>query len=223
MGQSKISLKELASVKRKRYGPIGRWGLTYRSLKAEKSKADRYHKKEKVSHITVEGVSSDDEEIVNRSEVNVAELKPGPPYVCKFLKPSNGKNLVEPEKTEKYVAKTYTLDVSKCDEIFDLLVKDGQIIVPRGLKDPPLEQKKKGGFCKFHNFLGHKTYQCVLFRDLVQKALKEGRLQFGERPKMQVDYDPLKLEEALHVEPLECMVVETIDGLIEVSKATSLA
>lgn len=47
--------------------------------------------------------------------------------------------------------------MSKCDDIFDLLVKDGQIIIPQGLKDPPLEQKKKMGFFKFHNFLGHKN------------------------------------------------------------------
>lgn len=53
--------------------------------------------------------------------------------------------------------------------------------------------------------------------------MKEGRLRFGERPKMQVDSDPLKVEEALYVEPLECMMVETIDGLIEVSKAVLLA
>ncbi|XP_050874982.1 uncharacterized protein LOC127078583 [Lathyrus oleraceus] len=142
-------------------------------LKAEKSKIGRYHKKEKVSYIAVEGCSSDDEELTDRSEVNMAELKLGPPYTCKVLKPSNGKNPTEAEKTDKYVAKTYTFDVSKCDEIFDLLVKDGKIIVPQGLKDPPLEQKKKNGFCKFHNFLGHKTHQYVLFRDLVQKALKE--------------------------------------------------
>lgn len=92
-------------------------------------------------------------------------------------------------------------DVSKCGEIFDILVKDSQIIVPQGLNDPPLEQNKKRGFFKFHNFLGHKTHQCVLFRDLVQKTLKEGRLQFGERPKMQVDSDPLKVDDALYLEP----------------------
>lgn len=51
----------------------------------------------------------------------------------------------------------------------------------------------------------------------------EGRLQFGERPKMLVDSDPLKVEEALYMEPIECMMVEIADGLIEVSKATSLA
>lgn len=53
------------------------------------------------------------------------------------------------------------------------------------------------------------------FRDLVQKALKEGKLQFGERPKMQVHSDPLKVEEALYFEPFECMMVETTDGLNE--------
>lgn len=77
---------------------------------------------------------------------------------------------------QKNSSQRHTFDVSKCDEIFDLLVKDGQIIVPQGLKDPPLEQNKKRGFCKFHNFLGHKTSYCVLFGDLVKKALNEGRL-----------------------------------------------
>lgn len=66
----------------------------------------------------------------------MAELKPEPPYTCKLLKPSNEKSRIEAEKTDKYVAKTYIFDVSKCDEIFDLLVKDGQIIIPQGLRDP---------------------------------------------------------------------------------------
>lgn len=57
----------------------------------------------------------------------------------------------------------------------------------------------------------------------MQKALKEGRFQFGERPKIQVDSDPLKVDEALYSEPLECMMVEITDGLMDVSKATSLA
>ncbi|XP_050896651.1 uncharacterized protein LOC127103431 [Lathyrus oleraceus] len=273
MGQSKVSLKELARIKRKVDESVDQYlnkfrllkarcftqvpehelvemvvgGLDYsirkkmdtqylrdmaqladrvrriERLKAEKSKVGRYHKKEKVSYIAVEGGSSDDEDIIDKSEVNMEELKPEPSYACKVLKPSNGKNPLGAERTDKYVAKTYTFDVSKCDEIFDLLVKDGQIIVPQGLKDPPLEQKKKMGFCKFHNFLGHKTHQCVLFRDLVLKALKEERFQFGERPKMQVDYDPLKVEEALYAEPPECMMVDTNNGLIEVLNTTSLA
>ncbi|KAI5409288.1 hypothetical protein KIW84_054920 [Lathyrus oleraceus] len=59
-------------------------------------------------------------------------------------------------------------------------------------------------------------------QDLVQKALEEGRLQFCERRKMQVDSDPMKVEEALYFEPLECMMVETTDCLVESSDVVSL-
>lgn len=48
------------------------------------------------------------------------------------------KNLVEPVKNDKFVTKTYTFDITKCDEIFDLLVSNGKIIVPPDLKTPPL-------------------------------------------------------------------------------------
>jgi len=54
-----------------------------------------------------------------------------------LLRLSDGKNLVE-IKNEKYVPNTYTFYVTKCDEIFDLLVADGQVVVPNGLKTPPL-------------------------------------------------------------------------------------
>jgi len=36
--------------------------------------------------------------------------------------------------------------VTKSDEIFDLLVANGQVVVPKDLKIPPLEQHKKRGF-----------------------------------------------------------------------------
>lgn len=83
---------------------------------------------------------------VKESEVDVAELKPGPPYVCKLLTPANGKNLSEPEKKDKFPKKMYTFGVTKCDEIFDLLVADGQVLVSSGTKVPPVEQRKKRGF-----------------------------------------------------------------------------
>src|ERR1044072_1136257 len=88
-------------------------------------------------------------EPVEENEVNLAELKPCPPYVRKLLRPSNGNNPPETARNNKFVTKTYTFDVTKCDEIFDLLVADGQIIVPMGLKVPPLDKRKKKGFCKY--------------------------------------------------------------------------
>jgi len=111
----------------------------------------------------------------------LAELKDGPPYARKLLRPSNGKNPEEP-KNDKYPPKTYTL------------VANGIILVPKNLKIPPLEQRKKRGFCKFHEFLGHNLSRYTRFRDSVQKALDEGRLKFGDKTKqpMQVDADPRK-------------------------------
>jgi len=58
---------------------------------------------------------------------------------------------------ERYVSKTYTFDVTKCDEIYALLVVDGQVVAPKDVKIPPLEQGQKRGFCKYHNFLGHNS------------------------------------------------------------------
>ena len=55
----------------------------------------------------------------------MAEMKPGPTYECKSLFPAKEKNTVE--NNPKFPAKTYTFDVIKCEEIFDLLVKDGKI------------------------------------------------------------------------------------------------
>jgi hypothetical protein len=92
-------------------------------------------------------------------------------------------------------------------------VADGQIVVPKDLKIPPVEQRKKRGYCKFHNYLGHRTYQCVLFRDLVQKALNEGRLKFAEKtkPQMKVDVDPLPKVDANYVEVYDCNMVDVVD------------
>ena len=69
-------------------------------LKAEKARNSKYHKKEKVAY--VETHDSDQEydisyEDVEQGEIDLAELKPGPPYICKLLKHSNGKNPIEPK------------------------------------------------------------------------------------------------------------------------------
>jgi len=236
MGQSKISLKELVSVRRKTKESIDDYlkrfrllkarcftqvpehelvemaasGLDYsirkkldtqylrdttkledrvrqvERLKARKARAGKYGgKKEKVAYVDTNDNNQDfniEWSPVEESEVNIAELQPGPPFVCKLLKPSNRKNPEEP-KNDRFVSKTYTFDVTKYDEIFDLLVNEGIMIVPNGLKLPPLEQRQKRGYFKFHGNFGHNTSRCVVFRDSVQKALDEGRLKFADRPK----------------------------------------
>ena len=99
------------------------------------------------------------------------------------------------------------------------------MIVPPGVKVPPLDQRKKRGFCKYHNFLGHKTSQCFLFRNLVQDAIEEGRLKFADKTPMTVDSNPLQAE-AYYAEPSEVNVIEAsrsqskrpVITMVEVSK-----
>ncbi|XP_050876715.1 uncharacterized protein LOC127080438 [Lathyrus oleraceus] len=178
MGQTKISLKELSTIKRKFVDPVDDYLNRFRLLKARcftqlerlKEEKDRANKNKRVAYVEF---SNDDEWSYNEpldfneNEIDLAKLKQGPPYACKVLAPSNGKNAIEPGKNDKFPKKTYAFEVTKCDEIFDLLVKDGQMIVSFGAKVSPLEQRKKIGFYKYHSFLGHKTSQCFLFRDLI--------------------------------------------------------
>ena len=270
MGQSKINLKELASIKRKFTEPIYEYlnrfrllksrcftvvpehelvemavgGLDYsirkkldtqylrdmaqladrgrqvERLKAEKARVSKNHKKERIAYIEAEEENIDDSQDpydFDQFEIDLAELKEAPPYACKVLLPSNGKDSVESERNDKFPKKIYTFDITKCDEIFDLLVKDGQLIVPPNLKVPPLEQRKKRGFCKYHNFLGHKTSQCFLFRDLIQNAIKDGRLKFSDKGKnpMKVGTDLLLMVETNYAEPLDINVVEIAEGKVE--------
>lgn len=49
--------------------------------------------------------------------------------MCTLFTPTNEKNPSELEKNDKFPKRTYTFDVTKCDEIFDLLVVDGQVLV----------------------------------------------------------------------------------------------
>lgn len=65
----------------------------------------------------------------------------------------------------------------------------------------------------------------MLFKDLVYNALKEGRLQFSEKPKalMQVDADPLKTGDAHYNEHVEILMVEATYGFnINVEKAEQI-
>lgn len=132
--------------------------------------------------------------------------------MCKLVTPTSGKNPSEPKENDKIPKKTYTFDVTKCDEIFDLLVAYGQVLVPLGTKVPPLEQIRKRGFCKHHNFLGRKTSQCFIFRDLIHNTLNEGRLKFVKgKPHMKINYDPLQVKDASCVEPVAINMVKIIE------------
>ncbi|XP_050918507.1 uncharacterized protein LOC127135925 [Lathyrus oleraceus] len=154
-------------------------------LKEEKARANRNKRVAYVEFNEDNEGPYDEPSNFDKIEIDLAELKQGSPYSCKVLAPSNGKNPIEPEKNDKFPKKTYTFDVTKYDEIFDLLVKDGQMIVPSGAKMPPLEQRKK----------------------------KEGILKFREKPRsqMKIDFDPLQVADAHYIEPDDVDMAEVTD------------
>ena len=95
-------------------------------MKAEKARATKNNRRERVVYVDIDEHDQEtdsDPLSFDESEIDLAELKQGPPYSCKVLAPSNGKNSVESEKNDKFPKETYTFNVTKCDENFNLLVK----------------------------------------------------------------------------------------------------
>ncbi|RYR19421.1 hypothetical protein Ahy_B03g064188 [Arachis hypogaea] len=141
---------------------------------------------EKVSYVAME---SSDEEFDWEAEVDLAELKKGPPYVCSLLKkiPNSKKSNDLKQKS----GKRYSFDISKSDHIFDVLLKDKQLVLPEGRTLLSVKDLKGKPYCNFHQATSHSTNNCVCFRDLIQESITEGRLKFDDGKKeMKVNYDP---------------------------------
>jgi hypothetical protein len=89
----------------------------------------------------------------------------------------------------------FTFDFSKCDRIFDELLKFGYIRINYTL--PSADELKRRAYCKYHNSFSHATNDCNVFRRQVQSALNEGRLSLSG---MQIDKVPF-LMHAIEVGP----------------------
>ncbi|MDD0193465.1 hypothetical protein PSY30_23450, partial [Shigella flexneri] len=78
------------------------------------------------------------------------------------------------------------------DLIFDQLLAAKLIKLSFEHVLPSVEQMKGKVFCKFHNSWRHSTNNCVVFRDVVQDLIDQGKLKFPEKSKstMKVDSDP---------------------------------
>ncbi|XP_050876662.1 uncharacterized protein LOC127080385 [Lathyrus oleraceus] len=108
-------------------------------LRLEKVRHNK-SKKEKVAFVDYDAtypIYEADYASSTELEIDVTELKSGSAYECRSLLPAQGKNHVE--HNPKFPSKTYTFDVTKCEDIFDLLVKDGQM-VGSGLESDPRRQ-----------------------------------------------------------------------------------
>ncbi|XP_051127700.1 uncharacterized protein LOC127249109 [Andrographis paniculata] len=152
-------VQDLASLASK----VGRLEYLFR----EKDHNFRRNRVQQMASVDTE-IYSLDEEQGNIIEEMAAEIVSGKPYVCSKLKPLSG--------TEEREQPTF--DVSKADEIFDILLADGQIRIPEGQRLATKEEIKGRPYCKWHNSFTHYTNQCTHFRKEIQKAIKAGRFKY---------------------------------------------
>jgi hypothetical protein len=110
-------------------------------------------------------------------EVSVAEWARGAnPVPCKWLKQTGP-------------AKGFDFDVSKVEQIFDLLLKEKQLKFPEGHKLPTAQELKGRSYCKWHDSFTHGTNDCKELRRQIQSAIEQGRLILGKTT-MKVDTQP---------------------------------
>jgi hypothetical protein len=115
--------------------------------------------------------SGDDQEIA------VVEWSRGAkPVSCKWLK-------------QQGPSKGFDFDVSKVEQIFDLLLKEKQLKFPKGCKISTAQELQGRSYCKWHNSFTHSTGDCKELRRQIQLAIEQGRLILGQYA-MKVDTQP---------------------------------
>jgi hypothetical protein len=86
-------------------------------------------------------------------------------------------------------AKGFDFDVSKVEQIFDLLLKEKQLKLPEGCKPPTAKELQGRSYCKWHHSFTHNMSDCKELHRQIQSAFEQGRLILGQIT-MKVDTQP---------------------------------
>ncbi|KAK1693414.1 hypothetical protein QYE76_010111 [Lolium multiflorum] len=141
----------------------------------EQRHPDVYQDKFKRAVTVVE--ADEDEGAMGDQEVAVAEwTRATGPVTCKWVKPQGP-------------PKGFDFDVTKTEQIFDLLLAEKHIKVPEGHKFPTVQELNGRPYCKWHNTFSHTTNDCRVWRQQIQMAIENGRLIFNQYA-MKVDTHP---------------------------------
>jgi hypothetical protein len=149
----------------------------HRSHSRFRENGSKEKEKSHVNCVEEESASEDENEICVAKWVNTPKDKP---ISSSFLKLNSGR------KDEI----KYTFDVTKCDKLFDVLVKEGIIRLTEGHVVPTPNQLGKRKYCKWHDSYSYMTNEYNYFHRQVQLALNDGRLTLEDGNKMKLDTDP---------------------------------
>jgi hypothetical protein len=68
--------------------------------------------------------------------------------------------------------KGFDFDVSKVEQIFDLLLKEKQLKLPEGCKFPTAQELQGMSYCKWHHSFTHNTSDCKELHRQIQSAIE---------------------------------------------------
>ena len=110
-------------------------------------------------------------------EVAVAEWTRGAsPVPCKWVK-------------QQGLVKDFDFDVTKAEQIFDLLLKEKQLKLQENHKLPTAQELQGRRYYKWHHSFTHSTGECKELRRQIQSAIEQGRLILAQHT-MKVDTKP---------------------------------
>jgi hypothetical protein len=90
---------------------------------------------------------------------------------------------------EQGPAKGFDFDESKVEQIFDLLLREKQLKLPKGHKFPTVQELQGRPYRKWHHLFTHNTNDCKELHRQIQSAIEQGRLILGQFA-MKVDTRP---------------------------------
>jgi hypothetical protein len=132
---------------------------------------------DKFKHQVVMVDAEDSEDSGDDQEIAVVEWARGAkPVSCKWVK-------------QQGPSKGFDFDVSKDEQIFDLLLKEKQLKFPEGRKIPTAQELQERSYYKWYNSFTHGTGDCKKLRRQIQSAIEQGRLILGQYA-MKVDTQP---------------------------------
>lgn len=124
-------------------------------------KGDKYQKR--VAQVSSQQSDSEDE-----AEIGLAEwTRNKKPVSCPWVKNNPMK---------------YNFDITKADQIFDLLLQEKQIQLPPNYIIPSAEELKTKKYCKWHHSVFLNTNECKVFRQQIQSAIEQGRIKIEKKP-----------------------------------------
>jgi len=123
-------------------------------------------------------VQVDEEDLIDDADAYFVQwARTSQPLQCQWVR--------QPEPTPGF-----DFDVTKTEQIFDLLLQEKRLVPMAGHQTPSAEEMRGRKYCKWHNRLDrHDTNNCRVLRIEIQRAIEQGKLVYA-RPQLKIDTTP---------------------------------